>query len=188
MREVTVSDMASSRERRAERQRDFLTRYNRPLISFMLNIPGAIKRGDLFDSAFDEGVRRIEQLLREADFFVAERAVFQEFTGNEFYAVIGESNSAKKKENSPSAEEIKRLLMKAEEADSLGRLFDIDVLRADGRKVSRGDIGAAERRCLLCENDAHACARSRSHSVAELLSAITATISAWKSSQPVAQI
>ena len=50
----------------------------------------------------------------------------------------------------------------------LGRLFDIDVLDAGGKKLSREGLGLPPRKCLLCEQPAHACARSRTHTVMEL--------------------
>ncbi len=50
----------------------------------------------------------------------------------------------------------------------MGRLLDIDVIAPDGMKISRTDVGMPVRRCLLCGQDAPACARSRTHTAAEL--------------------
>ena len=44
----------------------------------------------------------------------------------------------------------------------------MDVLCADGRKVERRELGLPGRKCLICGNQAQACARSRTHPVAEL--------------------
>ena len=51
----------------------------------------------------------------------------------------------------------------------MGRLFDFDILRADGSKLSRQELGFLERTCLLCGNPAFLCGRSRTHSAQELL-------------------
>ncbi len=51
---------------------------------------------------------------------------------------------------------------------SLGRLFDLDVIRPDGTQVGRTELGLPQRLCLLCGNPAKDCARSRRHTVAEL--------------------
>lgn len=67
---------------------------------------------------------------------------------------------------------IKELMVSLEDQDRIGRLFDIDVLRPDGSKVSREDMGSAPRTCLLCGQPAHVCSRSRRHSVAELTAEI----------------
>ena len=44
----------------------------------------------------------------------------------------------------------------------------MDVLRPDGSKVERQELGLPGRKCLLCGESAQVCARSRKHSVAEL--------------------
>ena len=63
---------------------------------------------------------------------------------------------------------LKTLMAAIEDGGGLGRLFDIDVLDAGGKKLSREDLGLHPRKCLLCEQPAHACARSRTHTVMEL--------------------
>ena len=50
----------------------------------------------------------------------------------------------------------------------MGRLLDIDVIRPDGTKIARTEIGLPPRKCLLCGQDAPVCARSRTHTVGEL--------------------
>jgi hypothetical protein len=51
-----------------------------------------------------------------------------------------------------------------EEADDLGRLFDIDVINTDGSKLSRNTA----RRCLICDSTVQLCARNRTHTAKEL--------------------
>ena len=51
-----------------------------------------------------------------------------------------------------------------EDGTELGRLFDMDVLAPDGGKLDR----PTPRTCLICERPAKDCARSRTHTVAEL--------------------
>ena len=50
----------------------------------------------------------------------------------------------------------------------MGRLLDIDVIKSDGGKIARTEIGLPPRKCLLCGEDAPVCARSRAHTVSEL--------------------
>jgi holo-ACP synthase/triphosphoribosyl-dephospho-CoA synthase len=61
------------------------------------------------------------------------------------------------------AQELKQLAMDLEDTDPIGRLFDMDVLDTDGKKLSREELGKARRKCLLCDRDAAICARSRAH-------------------------
>jgi len=63
---------------------------------------------------------------------------------------------------------VKKLAAEIEETHSLGRLYDFDVLDADGKQISRVELGIASRKCLLCDNDAFQCGRSRNHGLSDL--------------------
>ena len=153
IRPVTVADILSARDARVERQRRMRLEHGRTLISFTMNIAGEIKRDEWIEQAFLEGVRRIENALMEGGVSVAARERTLAFTGcEEIWAA-----------DAP-AEELKARMCVLEEADALGRLFDIDVIDADGRKLER----TTERRCLICSGPVRACARSRAHSAREL--------------------
>ena len=65
--------------------------------------------------------------------------------------------------------------IRIEETHPLGRLFDFDVLTADGIKLSR----PLPRRCLLCTEQAQVCARSRHHSIEELTNEIERLLSVY---------
>ena len=67
---------------------------------------------------------------------------------------------------------IKKITTSIEENHKLGRLFDFDIFNKNGEQLSRSGIGLHARRCLLCGNSAKACARSRKHSIEELMSRI----------------
>lgn len=149
--------MLEARERRAEMQRMLLNGHSQPVVSLTLNIPGPVKVFHHVPEAFDEGCRRVEALLAREGISISDQLETRAKTGYEMlYSVSG------------NAETLKALMVTLEEQDMLGRLFDIDVLDANGRQMGRSDIGAQPRRCLLCAAPAHACARSRQHSVEEL--------------------
>ena len=86
-------------------------------------------------------------------------------TGYEAYLVTTLSN-----------EEAKRLACGIEDTHPLGRLFDLDVIDADGIPLSRTAIGQSPRKCLVCGNDAAYCMRARTHSRAELSAKINEMI------------
>lgn len=161
LEEVALEDMLNARERRAAIQQSFLDEFHRPLVCLTLNIPGPVKVLDRVPEAFDRGCRRILDVLDEAGFTVLRQLVIREKTGYElFLSVNGD------------AVEIKERMAAIEDGGRLGRLYDIDVIRLDGQKVSREEFGLAPRTCLLCGQPAHACSRSRRHSVAELVEEI----------------
>ncbi|MBR6901803.1 MAG: citrate lyase holo-[Synergistaceae bacterium] len=62
---------------------------------------------------------------------------------------------------------------KIENENKFGRLFDIDVIDADGNKLSRKNF----RKCLICGKQAQECARSRTHSVKEMQEAVEKLLS-----------
>ena len=68
--------------------------------------------------------------------------------------------------------EAKRVTCDIEDSHPLGRLFDIDVMGADGNPIARQAVGGEPRRCLLCDNEARWCMRNHSHSQEELMAHI----------------
>ena len=153
IRPVTVQDMLHARDERAARQAEWLERYHQPLISFTMNIAGEIKTDDQIRRAFCEGKWWINAHLSRLNIPVLACAENVAFTGCEaLWAVEAESAG------------LKEQMTAIEESCSLGRLFDIDVISADGTHLSRG----TERTCLICGGPVLACARSRAHSAEEL--------------------
>lgn len=142
MSTVTLFEVLDAREARQKKQDALLRKYGATLVSFTMNIAGPEKRSGLIDFAFDKGT---------AALLAAVPGIFSETihrnAGNEFYLV------------SPlPAEEVKRRCIRLEDTP-IGRLYDMDVLTAQGEKLSRQN----SRTCLVCGRPAAACARSRAH-------------------------
>lgn len=149
---ITLEQMLLARDRRALRQAALLSRYGRPVISFTMNIAGPVKDSPLIRYAFRSGLRQLEalpcaQLCREAIF---------EPTGPEALLVY----------ETQDARLLKAFCIRLESEGEAGRLFDLDVLDANGEKLSR-ETG---RTCLVCGGPVSICSRSRAHG----LEAITA--------------
>lgn len=153
IRTVSVQDVLIARDERLKRQTALRARHHLPLVSFTMNIAGEIKRSPLIERAFEEGLRRIRRRLERMDCAAADCEITRAFTGCEaLWAVRGDAGK------------IKQGMCLIEEADALGRLFDIDVIDENGVHLTRG----TERTCLICGGPVRACARSRAHSGAEL--------------------
>lgn len=162
MNDVSLLEMMNTREMRCHLQQQLLHLYREPLICLTLNIPGPIKVLPGIPAAFENACGQIEALLKERLVLVNHLETIKEKTGYEaFYSVDA------------SPEFVKELMISLEDQDRLGRLLDIDVLRVDGSKVSREELGYPARRCLLCDEPAHACSRSRRHSIEELVQEIS---------------
>ena len=149
--------MLLARDRRASRQAALLSRYGRPVISFTMNIAGPVKDSPLIRYAFRSGLRQLEalpcaQLCREVIF---------EPTGPEALLVY----------ETQDARLLKAFCIRLESEGEAGRLFDLDVLDANGEKLSR-ETG---RTCLVCGGPVSVCSRSRAHGL-EAITARTRTI------------
>lgn len=147
---VTLEEMLATREARQERITAALP--HAPLVSFSMNIPGPVKDSPLIRRGFVEGCRRLEAALPLRLMGRVEGA-----TGCEaLYAAEGDSLA------------IKKLCSKLEDADELGRLFDMDVIDPYGRKLDRTELGLPQRGCMVCGAEGRGCAARRLHTVEAL--------------------
>ena len=146
---LTLPELLEAKVRRASRQQAMLERHHMPLISFSMNIPGPVKYSPLIRFAFDEALRQLPKAV--------EQTVLWEQTGCEAILCCD-----------IPAEELKVLCRRLEEDSPVGRLYDLDVLTAEGEKLSR----EIPRTCLICQKPAFPCARSRAHSLEELDAAV----------------
>ena len=156
--EINLAQMLTRREKRSEEQKFFLDKYKSPLISFSMNIPGPVKTNSLIRKAFDTGKNLILDSLAEIHAKINDSIETHENTGDELLLSIS---------NIPP-DELKNLSLKIENNSQIGRLFDIDVIDSNGVKLSRKIF----RKCLICDKQAQECARSRSHTVKEMQTAI----------------
>lgn len=154
---IDLKTILDARDHRVEIQREMLQRNSVALISFTLNIAGPIKVFPLTASAYEEGVRLIQFWCRSHQLQIVEQAEVREPSGYECFLSV-----------SAPVEKVKATLCKLEESNDLGRLFDIDVLDTSGEKISRTAVGLPERKCLICDERAVVCGRSRAHSIEEL--------------------
>lgn len=157
MTPVILADMLDARERRVQRQRELLAQYHAPLICFTMNIAGPVKDSPLIRRGFSHGGELLRRIFLREKLRPLHTETVCAPTGCEgFYVLDAEPLF------------LKSLTGEIEDHTPLGRLFDMDVLDRNGEKIDREVLGLPSRRCLLCGEDAKACARSRAHTVAEL--------------------
>ena len=160
--EVGIDEILDCREKRVAIQNEMIKKYNKPIISFTMNIPGPIKTNNEIKKAFDIGKNLILEKLKENNIEILEIQELNENTGNELFI-----------STNLLAEKIKNITVVIEESSELGRLFDIDVIDVNFEKLSRKSF----RKCLICEEQAQECGRSRKHSVEELQSKVEEILS-----------
>lgn len=146
--------LLDAREERYEKQRRLIDKFNKPLISFMLNTPGREKYSDKLVAFQKLGIEKIENLLGEKILYAEFK---EEITGSYYMAVVDED-----------AKNLKKQMMALEDSPS-GRLYDIDVFDENKNQLSRSSLGENPRRCLICKKPAKVCIREQRHSYEDLV-------------------
>lgn len=149
---VSLEDMLTAKEQRKMRQDTIRQRFNMPIVSITLNMPGPVKDTPLLRQLCDYAVSAVKSRL-----IVASLEQVNLVTGPEaLLAIPGD------------AQAIKAACAVIEEEYAFARLLDIDVFAADGRQISRQQQGRL-RQCLICSQPAVVCMREGKHSLAEVL-------------------
>ena len=148
--------MLEARETRVQRQDKLLAECS-CLVCFTMNIAGPYKISDIIKRAYADGISKLLYLFEINNVNIVKTEQYIETTGVEGYIALSEDPL-----------QIKKITVQIEDNFELGRLFDIDVIKPDGEKVSRSDIGMDGRNCMICGSIGSGCARSRRHTVDEL--------------------
>lgn len=151
----TLIEILDAREKRAEKQKQLLGAFQKPLVCFTMNIPGPEKWNRDISIGFFVGCQMLLQAIGANKLLHFEKNISP--CGGECYLIA----------NMP-AEELKKLCAEIEDSHIAGRLFDMDVLDINGKKLSREVLGFPTRKCLICEKTAAVCASRRAHPLEEL--------------------
>ncbi len=165
---VSLEAVLAAKEQRAHRQHTWLTRHHRPLISLTLVTPGAVKDSIRYRNAMGVALTACDQLLWQRQWPVLERQVLWLDTGAEALWCVDHC-----------APEVKASCVELEQTHPLGRLWDFDVLDPLQGQIGRHSLDRPGRLCLLCDEPAHACARSRRHPVEQVVTRVEALIDGW---------
>ena len=146
--EVSLIQMLDARERRVWHQQELLEAYGKPLVCFTMNIAGPVKDSPLIRRGFARGRQLLERQFLRCGIKPLKIDLSKAVTGPEaFYVLDAEPLT------------IKKLTTLVEDASPLGRLFDMDVFRPDGKKVDREELHLEGRKCLICGGPAKGCSR-----------------------------
>jgi holo-ACP synthase len=153
-----LMEILESRELRAKKQIELLTRYPYTLISFTLNTPGPIKSSGLYTNIHKAGIQHLMKVLQEMDVNIVHMETIEKNTGREgFISVDLDPYQAKK------------IAAEIEDTHDLGRIFDIDVFDQLHNQLNREAIQLMPRKCLLCDEEALVCMKMKNHTYEELI-------------------
>jgi holo-ACP synthase/triphosphoribosyl-dephospho-CoA synthase len=155
-----LEDVLAEREDRVRRQDELRRQFGSPLVCLTLNIPGPYKTFPWARRCFFEGMKTLARGLSAGGIGIRHEESSGGKAGYRGFIAAG-----------GGARELKAIAIHLEETHPLGRLFDIDVLGEEG-KIPRSVLGAAERTCLVCGDQAFVCGRNRAHGVEELTGAV----------------
>lgn len=158
---VTLMELLDAREARVMHQQELLEKYEGPLVSMTLNIPGAVKDKPQYRRVLELGMEKLNAMVGEKS--VVYREIRHGHTGAEGYLCVDSACF--------DGDALKETAISLEQEAPWGRLLDIDVLTKAGA-VSRAALGYGSRKCLLCNDDAKVCARSQKHNMGDLLKKI----------------
>ncbi|MGB7800247.1 citrate lyase holo-[acyl-carrier protein] synthase [Buttiauxella sp.] len=165
---ITLEELLEAKERRVQRQQDWLTSYQQPVISLTLVTPGPVKDNLRYRNCMAVALQACDQLLWQRRWQVSNRQVFWMPTGAEAIWSVAHP-----------ALELKALMVNLEHSHLLGRLWDIDVLCPEQGPVGRHTLALAGRRCVVCDQPAHVCARAQSHPLVEVTQRVEELLDGW---------
>jgi len=158
-----LAKVLENKEQRVKKQWELCEKYDSPVLSLTINIPGAKKQSSDAKFIFNEAVKEIENFGLKT----YEKISTCRNTGYEALWSLHVEPLV-----------LKKLTCRVEESHPLGRFMDIDVLDRDKKILSR----KTQRRCYLCSESAKVCARSQKHSIEELLAFISKKVDDYRTS------
>ncbi len=168
---VSLEELLKAREQRALSQRAAILYHSSPLLSLTLVMPGAIKNAPVLRRVLDHGRQAALAVCATRSWGLLGQQSIDDTADLVWMASL-----------TAPLKDLKLAMVALEERHPLGRLWDIDILGADGVPLSRQTLGLPGRRCLICSNDSHHCARSRSHSPHLLMAEIARRIAHYERS------
>ena len=163
-RMITLHELLASRDARHATQQKLLAEHSgKTLVCLTVVMPGSVKRNQQSLTAAHAAVEAMRKAFGQEQLLELDLE-----TGYEAYLITP-----------MPLLEAKGIAVNIEDTHPLGRLFDIDIINADGVPVSRDAIGEKPRRCLVCDHEARYCMRMRWHTQEEIWAKINEMVDSY---------
>ena len=165
---ITLDELLASRDARHAMQQKLMAEHSgKTLVCLTVVMPGSVKRNQQSLTVARAAVKAMRKAYNISDDLLPET----ELLTNELKIETRECLVERDLNTGYEAYlitplpllEAKRVAVDIEDTHPLGRLFDIDVIDAQGIPVSRDRVGGQPRRCLVCDHEARYCMRMRWH-------------------------
>ena len=170
---ITLDELLASRDARHAMQQKLMAEHSgKTLVCLTVVMPGSVKRNQQSLTVARAAVKAMRKAYNISDDLLPET----ELLTNELKTETRECLVERDLNTGYEAYlitplpllEAKRVAVDIEDTHPLGRLFDIDVIDAQGIPVSRDRVGGQPRRCLVCDHEARYCMRMRWHTQEEI--------------------
>ncbi len=170
---ITLDELLASRDARHAMQQKLMAEHSgKTLVCLTVVMPGSVKRNQQSLTVARAAVKAMRKAYNISDDLLPET----ELLTNELKIETRECLVERDLNTGYEAYlitplpllEAKRVAVDIEDTHPLGRLFDIDVIDAQGIPVSRDRVGGQPRRCLVCDHEARYCMRMRWHTQEEI--------------------
>ena len=180
---ITLDELLASRDARHAMQQKLMAEHSgKTLVCLTVVMPGSVKRNlqsltvahaavEAMQKAFgvkseERRVKNTDELMRSDELIPETELLTNELKTNDEGCLIERDLNTGYEAyliTTMPLLEAKRVAVEIEDTHPLGRLFDIDVIDAQGIPVSRDRVGGQPRRCLVCDHEARFCMRMRWH-------------------------
>lgn len=161
---TTLHDIFMSKHQRVERQSELVFLHKLPVLTLTLHLPIELAKKSYTKVIFQSAINAIQGQLAELDWGIKTRQIMHLNMGSEALFVV----------DTPSANQLKKNMLKIERNHPLGAIFNIDVCDDRGKTISRKSSLLPARQCIICDQTAQRCNIDNRHSVDEIEAAILA--------------
>lgn len=170
---ITLDELLASRDARHAMQQKLMAEHSgKTLVCLTVVMPGSVKRNQQSLTVARAAVKAMRKAYNISDDLLPETELLTNEVKTETRECLVERDLNTGYEayliTSLPLLEAKRVAVDIEDTHPLGRLFDIDVIDAQGIPVSRDRVGGQPRRCLVCDHEARYCMRMRWHTQEEI--------------------
>ncbi|MBZ2174030.1 citrate lyase holo-[acyl-carrier protein] synthase [Schnuerera sp. xch1] len=153
-----IDNIFKAREERYKYILKLIERYRLPIICGKINYPGANKNTSAADKIFNMLLDKLYGEFRESIIF---SRLLEGYDGKSLIIIVNVDQLTAKKR-----------VVKIEEENRIGRLYDIDVYSLRGISLSRKELGLQPRKCIICNENPWICRKLNKHKLSELLTEI----------------
>ena len=186
---ITLDELLASRDARHAMQQKLMAEHSgKTLVCLTVVMPGSVKRNQQSLTVARAAVKAMRKAYNISDDLLPETELLTNELKTETRECLVERDLNTGYEayliTSLPLLEAKRVAVDIEDTHPLGRLFDIDVIDAQGIPVSRDRVGGQPRRCLVCDHEARYCMRMRWHTQEEIWARIRQMTDDYALKQP----